>query len=198
MIRDKNVSRDGALNYRDSDFEPLPLPPALQRPLRAAAAAIAVVVFAVVLWVAAYVGLMFGWHPIPSTALGCSLHKRFHSFNGSPVKSENLGLATDCLKVTMLGREDIIRDTQKIATARAWLDARSDLWVENFLNAPEQVMPRIVIRACNQPGTSDSDSYVYLNDDWIGFNPSKRHQRPICRGEWREMAAIMSGSRGSH
>jgi len=114
------------------------------------------------------------------------------------VKSENLRLATDCLKVTMFGREDIIRDTQKIATARAWLDARSDLWVENFLNAPEQGPPRIVIRPCNQPGTSDSNSYVYLNDDWIGFDPSKRHQRPICRGEWREMAAILSGSGGSH
>jgi hypothetical protein len=181
------------VNYTDSDFEPLP--PAVRRPLRAAAAAIAVVVFAVVLWVAAYVGLMFGWHPIPSTALGCSLHKRFHSFDGSPVKSENLGLATDCLKVTMFGREDIIRDASKIATARAWLDARSDLWLENILSAPEQGPPRIVIRACNQPGTSDS--YVYLNDDWIGFDPSKRHQRPICRGEWREMAAIISGSGAS-
>jgi hypothetical protein len=112
------------------------------------------------------------------------------------VKSENLGLATDCLKVTMFGGEDIIRDTQKIATARAWLDARSDLWLENILNPPEQVIPRIVIRACNQPGTSDF--YVYLSDDWIGSEPGKRHQRPICRGEWREMAAIISGPGASH
>ena len=96
---------------------------------------IVVVVLAVVLWIAAYVGLIFGWHPIPSTALGCSLHKRFHSFNGSPVKSENLQMATDCLKVTIFEREEIIRDAPTIAAVRVWLDSRSDLWVENILNA---------------------------------------------------------------
>ena len=65
----------------------------------------------VLLSVAGYVGIIFGWHPIPSTALGRSLHKRFHSFSGSPVtKSENLGLATDCLEVTTAGREGIVRD----------------------------------------------------------------------------------------
>lgn len=167
----------------------------MRRSLRAAAAALAVVVFAILFWGAAYVGLMFGWHPIPSTALGCSLHKRFHSFSGSPVtKSENLQLATDCLKVTIFGREEIIRDAQKIAAVRAWLDSRSDLWVENFLNAPDQGKPLIVIRGCNQPAGT-SETYVYLDEDWIGFAPSKRYQRPICRGEWREMAAIITGAR---
>jgi hypothetical protein len=85
-----------------------------------------------------------------------------------------------------------VRDVQKVAAARAWLDSRSDLWVENFLRPPDQGTPLIVIRACDRPpGTSDS--HVYLDDDWIGFNPSKRLQRPICRDEWREMAAIIWG-----
>jgi hypothetical protein len=35
---------------------------------------------------------------------------------------------------------------------------------------------------------------VYVEDDWVGFNPGKRLQRPICRGKWREMADIISGS----
>ena len=181
------------MNYTESDLEPLP--PAVRRSLRGAAAAISVVVLLVLLWVAAYIGLIFGWHPIPTTTLGCSLHKRFHSFSGSPVtKSENLQLATDCLKVTIFGRDEIIRDAQKIGAVRAWLDSRSDLWVENFLNAPDQGKPLIVIRGCNQPAGT-SDTYVYLDEDWIGFVPSKRYQRPICRGEWREMAAIITGAR---
>lgn len=180
------------MNISESDFEPLR--PALRRVLHLAVAAIAALVLVVLVSVAGYVALNAGWHPFPSTALGCSLHKRFHSFSGSPVtKSENLGLATDCLKVTISGGEEIVRDAQKIAAVRAWLDSRSDLWVENFLHAPDQNKPLIVIRACNQPpGTSET--YVYLDEDWIGFNPSKRLQRPICRGEWKEMAAIITGT----
>ena len=180
------------MNYTESDLEPLP--PAVRRSLRGAAAAISVVVLLVLLWAAAYIGLIFGWHPIPTTALGCSLHKRFHSANGPLVESENLLLATDCLKVTLFGREDAIRGAQKIKAIRGWLDSRSDLWVENFLHAPDQGTPLIIIRACTRPpGTSDS--YVYLEDDWVGFNPGKRLQRPICRGEWREMAAIITATR---
>jgi hypothetical protein len=108
------------LNYTESDLEPLP--PAVRRSLRGAAAAISVVVLLVLLWVAAYIGLIFGWHPIATTALGCSPHKRFHSANGPLVESENLLLATDCLKVTLFGREDVIRDAQKIEAVRRWLD----------------------------------------------------------------------------
>jgi hypothetical protein len=178
------------MNISDSDLEPLR--PAVRRLLRLAVAAIAALILTALLSVAGYVGLIFGWHPIPSTALGCSLHKRFHSFSGSPTKSEDLGLATDCLKVTVSGREETIGDAQKIAAVRAWLDSRSDLWVENILNAPNQNKPLIVIRACNQPPGS-SEMYVYIDEDWIGFNPSKRYQRPICRGEWKEMAAIITG-----
>jgi hypothetical protein len=176
----------------ESNLEPLR--PAVRRWLRLTVAAIAVLVLMVLLAVGGYVALISGWHPIPSTTLGCSLHKRFHSFSGSPVtKSENLGLATDCLKVTISGRDQAIRDIQKIAAIRAWFDSRSDLWVENFLNAPDQHKPLIVIRACNQaPGTSETS--VYLDEDWIGLNPSKRFQRPICRGEWKEMAAIITGA----
>jgi hypothetical protein len=99
-----------------------------------------------------------------------SLHKRFHSANGPLVESENLLLATDCLKVTLFGREDVIRNAQKIKAVRGWLDSRSDLWVENFLHAPDQGTPLIVIRACSRPAGT-SDSYVYLEDDWVGFNP---------------------------
>jgi len=98
--------------------------------------------------------------------------------------------------VTIVGREEIVRNVQKIAAARVWLDSRSDLWVENFLNAPDQNAPLLTIRTCNRPrGTSDA--YAYLGEDWIGFNPSKRFQRPICRGEWREMAAILSAGGAS-
>jgi len=185
-----HVPQDGELNYTESDLEPLP--PAVRRSLRAAVAAISAVVLLVLLCVAAYIGLIFGWHPIPTTSLGCSLHKRFHSFSGSRVtKSENLQMDTDCLKATIFGRDEIIRDAQKIAAVRAWLDSRSELWVENFLNAPHQGNPLIIIRRCNQPpGTSDS--YVCLDENWVGFHPSKRSQRPICRGEWREMAAIIT------
>ena len=169
--------------------EDVPLPPTLRRFLRVSSVAVAAVVFVLVVGIVGYGALIFGWHPIPSTALGCSLHKRFHSFHGPPVKFEEL--ATDCLKVTILGREEIVRDPQKIAAARGWLESRSDLWVENFLNAPDQSPQVLTIRTCHPPpGTSDA--YVYLSEDWIGFNPSKRLQRPICRGEWREIAAILS------
>ena len=138
---------------------------------------------------------MFGWHPIPTTALGCSLHKRFHSFDGLPVKSENIGLAKDCLKATIFGREEMLLDAQKVRAVRAWFDSRSDLWLENIIKgiAPDQGEPLIVIRACDQPSGA-SDAYVYLNEDWIGSYPGKMHQRPICRGEWRQMAAIIKGS----
>ena len=174
------------------EYDPLPLPPRLRRLVVVGVVAVAVVAVGALLWVTAYVALMFGWHPIPSTAIGCSLHKRFHSFTGQPVKSEHLRVAT-CLKVTVLGREQIVGDNQKIAAVRAWLDARSDLWIENFINAPEQGEPLIVIRPCHQPAGT-SDFYTYVDEDWIGFEPSKRHQRPICRGEWRELAAIITNS----
>lgn len=158
-------------------------------------AAIAVVATIVSLSVAATVALGLGWHPIPSTAVGCSLHKGLSSFSGAPaVRSENLELVTDCLNVTVLGREATIRDAQTVAAVRAWLDARSNLWSENFLQAPDQDSPLIVIHPCNRPpDTSETD--VYLNEDWIGFNPGKRLQRPICRGEWREMASILASAR---
>jgi hypothetical protein len=134
------------------DLEPLP---ATDRRLRrTAVAVIALVCFAIVLGVGGSVALLFGWHPIPSTAFGCSLH---------------------CLKVTIFGREEIIQDAQKIAATGSWLDSRSDLWVENFLTTADQGAPLIVIRACNRP-PGPSDVYVCLDDDWIGFNPSKRFQ----------------------
>jgi hypothetical protein len=158
---------------------------------RAQATAVAAIVFVLLLGIGGYAALIFGWQPIPSTALGCSLHKRFHSFHGNPVKSENLPLATDCLRVTILGQEEIVRNVHKIAAVRAWLDSRSDLWVENFLNAPDQDAQLLTIRSCSPPAGT-SEGYVYLGEDWIGVNPSKRLQRPICRGEWREMAAILS------
>jgi hypothetical protein len=53
-------------------------------------------------------------------------------------RSENLELATYCLRVTMSGREEIIRDAQKIAAIRAWFDSRSDLWVVTVLDARGQ------------------------------------------------------------
>src|SRR5215471_17412301 len=113
------------------------------------AAAVAAVVLVRLGGIGGYAALIFGWHPIPSTALGCSLHKRFHSFHGNPVKSENLLLATDCLKVRVQGREEIVRSPQKIAAARAWFDSRSDLWIENFLNARDQNEQLLTIRTCS-------------------------------------------------
>jgi hypothetical protein len=51
IIRDDHGTQDGELNDAESDLEPLP--PAVRRSLRAAVAAISVVVFLVLLWVAA-------------------------------------------------------------------------------------------------------------------------------------------------
>jgi len=73
--------------------EDVPLPPTLRRFLGVSAAAVAAIVLVLLIGIGGYVALIFGWHPIPSTALGCSLHKRFHSFHGAPVKFENLQLA---------------------------------------------------------------------------------------------------------
>ena len=56
--------------------EDVPLPPTLRRFLRVSTVAVAAVVFALVVGIVGYGALIFGWHPIPSTALGCSLHKR--------------------------------------------------------------------------------------------------------------------------
>jgi hypothetical protein len=111
------------VDVRLSHLEPedVPLPPTLRRFLGVSAAAVAAIVFVLLIGIGGYAALIFGWHPIPSTALGCSLRKRFHSFHGNPVKSENLQLATDCLRVTILGQEEIVRNVQKIAAARAWL-----------------------------------------------------------------------------
>jgi hypothetical protein len=49
----------------------------------------------------------------------------------------------------------------------------------------------LTIRTCD-PSPRTSDVYVYLSEDWIGSSPGKRLQRPICRGEWREVADILS------
>ena len=83
------------MDVRLSHIEPedVPLPPTLRRFLGVSATAVAAVVFVLVVGIVGYGALIFGWHPIPSTALGCSLHKRFHSFHGPPVKFEEL--ATD-------------------------------------------------------------------------------------------------------
>jgi hypothetical protein len=180
------------VHYTESDLEPLP--PWLRRLWRAAIIAISAVACAGLLGAAAYVALIRGWHPIPSTGLGCGLHMKFHSANSSPVKwSDSLLLRTDCLNVTILGQETILRDSEKIAAVGAWLDSRSDRWVENFLLPFQQSKPLIVIRQCQRPPGTD-DVYLYLDDDWVGSSLGKRFQRPICRGEWREMAAIFSAS----
>jgi hypothetical protein len=88
-----------------------------------------------------------------------SLHKRFHSANGPPVESENLLLATDCLKVTLFGREDVIRDAQKIRPfVGGSTPARtSGLKISSTLLT--QGTPLIVIRACSRPaGTSEPEA----------------------------------------
>lgn len=181
---------------RDSDFDSVPIPHSLRRPLLMVAAVLGLLAVVLVAGLPAYVKLRSGWHPIPSTAIGCSLHKRFHSFDGRPVRFDNLHLAGDCLKVSTLGREEIVTDQKKIAAARAWLDARSNLWIENFLSRQEQPPPTMEIRTCG-PVSASTDIYVYLNDDWLGFHPSKRFQRPLCRAEWRELAGILSPAASS-
>jgi hypothetical protein len=170
--------------------EPPPFSARVRRALRATGAAVFIASVTVVLSGVGYVKLVFGWHPIPSTAIGCSLHKKFHSFNGMRMKSENVGLATDCLKAVVQGREATVRDQRRITAIRAWFDSRTDLWIENILTtAPDPGPPFIVLRACE----AERDHHVYVNEDWIGYSPSKSHQRPICRGEWRELAAIIGG-----
>lgn len=139
--------------------------------------------FSAVLGVAGYTALAFGWHPIPSTALGCSLHKRFNSWADTPrITSTSLGLAQDCLEVKIDGTPTIVREPERIAAIRAWFDSRSDLWIENLFNSAGRGRLRIEIRACNRSAATDTD--VYVTDDWIGFAPSKNSQR---------RSAVMSG-----
>jgi hypothetical protein len=171
--------------------EPPPFSAPVRRAIRATGAAVFIASVSIVFSGIGYVKLGLGWHPIPSTAIGCSLHKRFHSFNGAPIKSENLGMATDCLKVAAGGRETIVRDSLRIAAIRAWFDSRADLWRENILTtARDPGPPIIVIRACDRGG----DHHVYVSQDWIGYVPSKTRRRPVCREEWRELAAIIVGA----
>ena len=154
-----------------------------------AAATIAVVGIVAVLSLAAYVKIVyFGWHPLPSTVLGCGVHKRFHSSRVSTqVTSENLRLGTDCLKVTVVEPEQILRDVGKIAAIRGWLDARSDLWTTNFLMPFEDSPPMVRLRPCNA-----TETYVVVDENSDHAMEKGRPQRPICRGEWRDLAAILA------
>ncbi len=173
------------MHYDESELDPLPR--VLQVSGRVAAITIAAIGALVLLSCLAYVRIRyFGWHPLPSTALGCSIHKRFHSSRGGQTTSADLLRVTDCLKVTVAGHEQVIRDERTIAAIRAWLEARSDLWAENFLLPLDDSTPVIVLRLCEAGWP-----YVSVDENWINASTGKRPQRPICQGEWRTLAAII-------
>jgi hypothetical protein len=71
-------------------------------------------------------------------------------------KSENLQMDTDGLKETIIDREETIRDAQKIAAVRTWLDSRSELWVENFLNGTLSIHRDLVSKDHLRAGISVS------------------------------------------
>jgi hypothetical protein len=175
---------------QDADLEPVP--PLVRKTFLVALLMVAIALLSAGICVA----LVFGsWHPLPETAFGCSLHKRLHSIGGVSVRAQNTIFPTsptNCLAVTVIENEVVIRDVERIAAIRAWLDARSDGWQENFLSPPDRGVILVKIRRCTTPAGS-SESYVYADEDWLGYHPSKRLQRPICRGEWRELAALALG-----
>jgi len=149
-------------------------------------------VFSITFVAGSYAALMVGWHPLPETAFGCYLHKTFHSFHAH-VESEQLIANADCIKVTIQGRDGVIRDVTRINALRSWLKDRVDLWEENLLSLIDKPRPPLlIIRPCIQRG--GYDEYIYANEDWLGVVPGKMLSRPICRGEWREVAAIVSFS----
>src|ERR1700730_15647557 len=101
-----------------------------RRWLSAAGSVRAPVVFSVVLFAGAYLALTLGWHPLAATTFGCALHKHFHSYH-IHIASQQIIANTDCIKVTLFGRDTLIRDVRRINPLRSWLAARADLWEEN-------------------------------------------------------------------
>jgi hypothetical protein len=169
--------------------EPEPLPPLVRRLLIALALIIAAVYLAVYIGLPALFALNYGWHPLPGTRLGCALHKRFHGGTGV-VSSEQLGFRTSCLIVRRQGRSYTITDQQRITAIRAWIDERSDLWLENILTIGSGGESLAAIRPCHRPdGTLQIE--IYVTEDWLGDSPSKRYQRPICRDEPRQLLEIL-------
>jgi hypothetical protein len=176
-----------------SDQGPLePLPPTVHRSLRVAGFIAAAAVFSIIFVVGSCAALMFGWHPLPETAVGCYLHKTFHAFHAR-VESQKLIADGDCIKVSILGRDGVIRDATRINALRSWLAARVELWEENLVSLVDKPgPPMLIVRPCTQgPGP---DEYIYANEDWLGVVPGKALMRPICRDEWREVAALVSFS----
>jgi hypothetical protein len=175
-----------------SELEPLPL--TARRLLKLAAFIGTGTLFSIVFVAGCYAALIFGWHPLPETAIGCYLHKRFHSFHAR-VESQQLIGNADCINVTIQGRDRVIRDATRINALRTWLATRVDLWEENLVSLIDKPGPALlIIRPCDQRG--GYDEYIYANEDWLGVVPGKMLLRPICREEWREVAAIVSSSEG--
>jgi hypothetical protein len=143
----------------------------------------------------AFVALLLGWHPFPSTAVGCALHKKFHSFH-APIEPQRIIANTNCITVTLRGRGGVIRDVERIHELRSWLAARDELWEENLVTLFDPPgPPLLIIRSCN--ARDDRDEYVYASEDWLGFVPGKSLMRPICRGEWREIVALVDSDRAA-
>ena len=138
--------------------------------------------------VACVLALMLGWHPLPDTKLGCSLHITFHSHN-LHIEPHRI-VSADCIDVSRSGRDTTIRDAQRIAALRSWLAARTDGWEENFSLLDQYSEPGLTIRACSP--RRESDEYIYVNQDWLGFFPGKNLMRPICREEWRQLVDLVS------
>ena len=148
---------------------------------------------------AACVALYFGWHPLPETAIGCSLHEKYHR-GGWRAEPEKIIATADCIRVTIPGphgvspgRSYVIQGADQIEALRSWLSARHNLWAGAPILYPH-ARPRLrFIRPCRtqQPGY---DQFIAANEDWLVDGKGKGLLRPICRGEWRELSALVRSS----
>jgi hypothetical protein len=139
--------------------------------------------------------LTCGWHPLPTTAVGCFLHTKFHGGSTVATGEQLLGVdAADCLKARLNGRERVILNREQTAAVLRWLNSHADGWVENFALpvGGKPANPNIELGSCRPTSQGSTGVVIYVDDDWVGMSPSKRFQRPICHGEWRELATLIS------
>jgi len=76
-----------------------PLPPKVRTSTLIAASIFSVLALAVLASACSFLALSFGWHPLPHTTFGCSLHKKFRAGDGR-IDFEQLFPDDDCLIVS--------------------------------------------------------------------------------------------------
>jgi hypothetical protein len=167
-----------------------PLPPRVRRGLSLIGIIVGVVTLGCLLYASADVALAIGWHPFPETAIGCSLHKKFHSWK-THVQPERVIAHADCLDITLFEREIVITDSHRIDALRSWLTERPDFWGERvgpFDATPG--WPSLTVRDCTE--RADSGQKMLGNQDWIAVSGGLGQWHPICRDEWRALVALVS------